>query len=1038
MIQENQLIGRYLVLQEKNGILVARDTRSDWLVQLVKLPRHWGGQKDAFKILVQDLQPAINLQHESAQSVDDAFEHKGSYYLALRFVEAAPLEKILKELKALSVVEIQRLAHQVGGAVQQLHMLAGVHGNLGQQNILVDKDGNYILSGLSDLPLSRYNKKPLKYKAGSAPELLKGEAPSFASDQYSLAKLLKTLIERAKKQDDFKKSDLPQGLSDALDKALSKAPDSRYKDMHAFIRAFNGAIQANKNHANAGRANTGSNARKQDLKMDYSEIPPSYFSSGTLTSGAESALSQAISGAAGDQAFFEGTGFMPADYAEQAAPARASNANPYPMWAGASPQASMSGQTTVRVGAGKPSIVVEDYAAGPAKSHGSDKDLSMRNIPKYKPAYDVDLSEASKSADIPFAVDDEAAISGARKERVSTFLLALGMVALILVAVTAALLGGNTPQFKLPGSKDVSANVLFNGAVQSTLAKGEFPAATLEMNSVVAKAAQFPHVQTSTYDGKGGGLTLSATPTATITVTPSAAIEGAFAVAPTGQGFYWDLAMETPSQGATVGSNPVEAQPTPESIYWDVHIESEAARNTTATVLPEPNAEAPSGAQAKLMNANPSPEPFYWDIAIEFPSTPVVNIPGATPMPDAGTENTAGEYLQTQVAAALSTKAQPSPSPTATPTSVPTEVPQPTSSAQGGIWPGYAFMPLPTPESTPVPMKAGSEGSSSELKVSPSHKTELMVQVLDNFGKPLADKEVMVLPSTTWQPGLQTPIQIAATPEYIVPKLPIPVMDNGRFGGQSAKTDLNGQIIFDLDPGSFQVVYVSSNISEQKDSLVHYEVEVASGSKTELTLHRDLVTVNLVNVDGEKVNLPGLGLMRKEEVESASVSGQKPRVILLQPASTFAENQQTGLGSGGSGQMTELYFDLTPGIFELVQIDAQSGQQVNPLGLTLDLAQGHTQSVAIELGRLVLPASFLEEHGKAGDLMRVIAQSELEHGTAQRSTAAASQVYNGEAVVKLDLLPGTYALEWGGTLIENIVIRANESADVYFGHKGGK
>ena len=96
MKQENPLIGHYLVLQVKKDIVVARDTRTDWLEQLVKLPSRWGGQKAAFQTLVEDLKGVMSLQNQNAQIVDEAFEHKYAYYLALRYVEAAPLEKILR------------------------------------------------------------------------------------------------------------------------------------------------------------------------------------------------------------------------------------------------------------------------------------------------------------------------------------------------------------------------------------------------------------------------------------------------------------------------------------------------------------------------------------------------------------------------------------------------------------------------------------------------------------------------------------------------------------------------------------------------------------------------------------------------------------------------------------------------------------------------------------------------------------------------------------------------------------------------------
>ena len=570
MIQENALIGHYLVLQEKNDIVVARDTRTDWLEQLVKLPSRWGGQKTAFQALVQDLQGVMSLQNENAQIIDDAFEHKHAYYLALRYVEAAPLEKILRELKALSIEEVKRLANQIGGALISAHGLGVVHGNVDIKNLMVSKNGDYILAGFTDLPLSKYNKSPLKYKPGAAPELLAGEQASFATDQYSLAKLLKNLVEKAKKASDFKKSDLSQGMIDALNKALNKDPNQRYSDVNAFMRAFNGGVQAYKNSTNATRNQAGNNSRKQDQPMDFSEIPPSYLPSGSLTSGAESALSQAISSSA---------------------------QNPYAMWSGVSPIEAESQAPTMRVGAQSPQIVVEDFEINPAKSNNAEKDLSMRNIPKYKPAFDVDLSDSgAKSVDVPFPFDDDSSTSSPHKDRLRTFVLALGMVMIILVGVTVALLGGNTPIIKLPGSKEVSANLELSGVYQSTLAKGVFPTSTPNLISIVPIATQFPVLQTEVYDGLGGGLNLSPTPTATITQTPSPTntlvetpspeleVPGAYATAPANTGFYWDITIAEENQATLEPVNLEAVGGQGPEIYFDMRIENPA----TATALPAP------------------------------------------------------------------------------------------------------------------------------------------------------------------------------------------------------------------------------------------------------------------------------------------------------------------------------------------------------------------------------------------------------------------------------------------------------------------
>jgi len=1109
MKKENALIGNYQVLQEKNGIVVARDTRTEWLEQLVKLPTRWGGQKAAFQALVQDLQGVMNLQNENAQKVDDAFEHKHAYYLALRYVEAAPLEKILRELKVLSMDEVKRLANQVGGALISAHGMGAVHGNLDIKSILVNKQGDYILTGFTDLPLAKYRKTPLKYKPGSAPELLAGEEASFATDQYCLAKLLKLLVEKAKKATDFKKSDLSQGTIDSLNKALNKDANARYTDVNAFMRGFNDG-QANKNMSNAARNQAGQNSRKQDRPMDFSEIPPSFRPTGSMTLGAESALSQAISSSVNNSGFFEGNGSAPASNSQ----------NPYAMWSGVSPIEAQSHAETMRVGAVKPQIVVEDFEIGPAKSGNAEKDLSMRNIPKYKPAFDLDLSNfSSKSADPVFPFDDEATPINPPKDRLRTFVLALGMVMIILVGVTVALLGGNTPIIKLPGSKDVSANLELSGVMQSTLAKGAFPTSTPNLISIVPIATQFPGLQTEVYNGIGGGLYLSPTPTATITQTPiptptqEIEVTGAYATAPANIGMYWDIVIEQDQESTEELANVDAIGGQGPEIFWDVQMDTPAAEASTPAPLPasdepeaiatgmpapelagtepetgqmEPIASRETAVADEWVSVAPSPEAFYWDIVIDFPNPLGPSVPDpalATPAPtvqnpvlpdteiypqetalstpESSGESASPSNLQTQVAAIIPaiTATPEAPLPTtlalaSNPVDVSANISareaggtnEPTQEGQAGQGGSQMDLSIPivsAPIPTPVPMLAGSEGSGSEVRIVTDNRSNLVVTVVDGLGRPVVDREVMVLPiDNTSLSAVNTPLILTPATAVELPFLPFIGNSQSELNGGVGRTDAFGQIHIDLAPGKFQVVYVPSGPVTDPESMAHYQVEVLAGSKTELTLHRELVGVDFINVEGEKVELSGLGLVRKGTQAQTPSQESTPGIIPLDSVSVAylqaaQEEQVPEVGRGGAEPQGFPIFDLTPGDFELVQL-GQGGQEFTPLGVKVEVAQNQITNPEIQLGRLVLPASFLEQAGKVGDSLQVFQQVNAEGAVSQSNQPIISLAYQGEAVIKIDLLPGTYSLNWADTQVENVTIRSGEASDVYVGHKGGK
>jgi serine/threonine-protein kinase len=133
---------------------------------------------------------AAGLVHPHLVSVLDAGSADGRRYLVTRYVEGVPLSDVLAE-GPLSGGSVVRLAAGIGSALDGLHRRGLVHRDVKPGNILVEGDGHSLLT---DFGVARGEADSVLTKAGRvvgtvdylAPEVIRGEPASAASDVYSL------------------------------------------------------------------------------------------------------------------------------------------------------------------------------------------------------------------------------------------------------------------------------------------------------------------------------------------------------------------------------------------------------------------------------------------------------------------------------------------------------------------------------------------------------------------------------------------------------------------------------------------------------------------------------------------------------------------------------------------------------------------------------------------------------------------------------------------------------------------------------------
>ena len=218
--------------------------------------------KTRFKREIELLQ---KLDHPQIVSILDFGEYQGAPYIVMPFLRGGTLQDRLTE-GSLSAVEGARLSEQVSDALAHAHANGVVHRDVKTSNILLDDEGNALLS---DFGFALWKEASIRL-TGSAligtpaymsPEQCLGEPVDASSDQYSFAVVLYRVatgrlpfegdtplalamkhIQQPLPPPRSINPKLPEGVEAVLLKALAKEPEHRFKDMNEFNAAFQVAL----------------------------------------------------------------------------------------------------------------------------------------------------------------------------------------------------------------------------------------------------------------------------------------------------------------------------------------------------------------------------------------------------------------------------------------------------------------------------------------------------------------------------------------------------------------------------------------------------------------------------------------------------------------------------------------------------------------------------------------------------------------------------------------------------------------------------
>lgn len=240
----------------------ALDTVLQRTVALKVLKPVWARDPEVSERFLREAQAAANLIHPHIAWVYDIGEDQERRYIAARFIDGVPLDRLLNEHGALTWQSACQVLSEIGSGLDFAHSVGIIHRDVKPQNILIsDQDG----AVLTDFGLTKAAHESKKLTQPGAivgtpqyipPEIWNGEQPTRAVDQYAMGciffemitgkmlfegRVIETILKgqmNTRKLLGDRTGDLPAGIFGVLSKALAARPEDRFPSLAAFSEAL--------------------------------------------------------------------------------------------------------------------------------------------------------------------------------------------------------------------------------------------------------------------------------------------------------------------------------------------------------------------------------------------------------------------------------------------------------------------------------------------------------------------------------------------------------------------------------------------------------------------------------------------------------------------------------------------------------------------------------------------------------------------------------------------------------------------------------
>ena len=176
-------------------VYLARDARLDRPVALKLLTPELAGDHRFRERLERESRLAASIDHAGIVPVYEAGEADGLAYIAMRYVEGSDLAQLLRDEGPLEPARAMDLVGQLAHALDAAHERGLIHRDVKPSNALVAREGHVYLS---DFGLTKTGGPDPADGGGEmagtvaylAPEVIRGEEPTPASDLYGLGCVL--------------------------------------------------------------------------------------------------------------------------------------------------------------------------------------------------------------------------------------------------------------------------------------------------------------------------------------------------------------------------------------------------------------------------------------------------------------------------------------------------------------------------------------------------------------------------------------------------------------------------------------------------------------------------------------------------------------------------------------------------------------------------------------------------------------------------------------------------------------------------------
>jgi tetratricopeptide (TPR) repeat protein len=182
-------------------VYLAYDTALDRLVALKVPHQESDDDPDVLERFHAEAQAAAGISHPNLCTIHDAGEIGGVPYLTMSYVRGRPLTDLLVTGEPLGQEHAALLVQQVAAAMEVAHQANIIHRDLKPANIMLGEQGAPVVMDFGVARRESLKRRRLTHQGTSlgtpgymAPEMLRGETATAASDIYSLGVSLYQLL----------------------------------------------------------------------------------------------------------------------------------------------------------------------------------------------------------------------------------------------------------------------------------------------------------------------------------------------------------------------------------------------------------------------------------------------------------------------------------------------------------------------------------------------------------------------------------------------------------------------------------------------------------------------------------------------------------------------------------------------------------------------------------------------------------------------------------------------------------------------------